>query len=269
MTPKSILPWYLKLPAKIALSRLPISRATWQRLDLFRAGGMDCDHYAREVFCGHLRACGLRSLHGLTVLELGPGNGLLTAKYATELGASHVWLIDSECLLSANNTESTVRTTYLTNGLQSLRQIRHRSIDFVFSNAVLEHVRLHELQPTITELSRIIKVTGVASHQIDFRDHLQNALNNLRFSERIWESEFMASSGFYTNRVDWSAMREMFQKSGFVITRESLTHWESLPTQQSKMASPFNSFPPERLATMGAFVVMRPAASRLAVPNVE
>jgi hypothetical protein len=26
-------------------------------------------------------------------------------------------------------------------------------------------------------------------------------LNNLRFSERIWESEFMAKSGFYTNRI--------------------------------------------------------------------
>jgi hypothetical protein len=36
-----MIPWYVKIPAKIVLSRLPVNPLTWQRLNLFRAGVMD------------------------------------------------------------------------------------------------------------------------------------------------------------------------------------------------------------------------------------
>jgi SAM-dependent methyltransferase len=188
-----MIPWYVKIPAKVVLSRLPVSGKAWQKLHLFRAGGMDSDQYARSIFDKHFDATGFSDLSNKTVLEIGPGNGLLTGKYANELGAAKTWLIDSEPIA---DVEPFPNTVYLTEGLKSFREVPDASVDFLFSNAVLEHIRLKEFVPLVMEMKRVLKPEGIASHQIDFRDHLQYALNNLRFSERVWESEFMAKSVF-------------------------------------------------------------------------
>lgn len=42
---------------------------------------------------------------------------------------------------------------------------------FFFRNAVLEHIRLKEFLLQVLEMKRVLKPEGVASHQIDFRDH--------------------------------------------------------------------------------------------------
>jgi 16S rRNA A1518/A1519 N6-dimethyltransferase RsmA/KsgA/DIM1 with predicted DNA glycosylase/AP lyase activity len=57
---------------------------------------MNNDEYARSIFYKHFDATGFSDLNNKTVLEIGPGNGLLTGKYANELGAAKTWLIDSE-----------------------------------------------------------------------------------------------------------------------------------------------------------------------------
>lgn len=139
-----MIPWFVKIPAKIVLSRLPVSGKAWQKLNLFRAGVMDSDATARPVFNQHFSATGLPSLKGKTVLELGPGNGLLTGKFAHELGAVKTWLIDSEPIAEIQYFPNTV---YLSEGLKSLRSVANRSVDFLFSNAVLEHIRLKEFSP--------------------------------------------------------------------------------------------------------------------------
>ncbi len=246
-------PWFIKIPAKIILSRLPVGERTWQRVNLFRAGGMDSEAYARSVFDQHYKASGLGGLHGCTILELGPGNGLLTGKFAGELGATRIWLVDSHPIAEP---ASFPNTTYLSDGLKSLRMIPDASIDFAFSNAVLEHVRKREFGPIVKEIRRVLKPRGVTSHQIDFRDHLQYALNNLRFSERTWESEFMANSGFYTNRLSWAHMKSVFEASGFAVQSERLSQWDKLPTPRSAMAQEFRDVPLEELLVMDCHAVL-------------
>lgn len=220
------LPWYAKIGAKIILSRLPVSPTTWQRLNLFRAGVMDDREQARIVFYRHFSATRLPNLHDMTVLELGPGNGLLSAIFAAALGARFTWLVDNEKLSETRTVEG---GAYLTNGLESLKTIPSASVDYIFSNAVLEHVRLKELAPTIREMARILKPSGIMSHGIDFRDHLGGQLNNLRFSEKLWESPLFASSGFYTNRVSWPAMQRMFEDSGLTVECADAWKWPSPP----------------------------------------
>lgn len=105
-------------------------------------------------------------------------------------------------------------------------------------------------------MSRVLKPDGIASHQIDFRDHLQYALNNLRFSERVWESDFMAQSGFYTNRLPWVKMKEILEKQ-FTVSVVHRDCWPSLPTPRSKMSLPFSSMPEQDLLTMGIHIVLR------------
>jgi hypothetical protein len=137
-----MIPWYVKIPAKVILSRLPVSGKAWQKLHLFRAGGMDSDQYARSIFDKHFSAAGFSDLTNKTVLEIGPGNSLLTGKYANELGAAKTWLIDSEPIADVVPFPNTV---YLTEGLRSFREVPDGSVDCLFSNAVLEHIRLKDL----------------------------------------------------------------------------------------------------------------------------
>ena len=51
---KALMPWRLKLGAKIVLSRLPLGYGLWQRLQLFRHGQMTDLDYAERVFAGHV-----------------------------------------------------------------------------------------------------------------------------------------------------------------------------------------------------------------------
>jgi ubiquinone/menaquinone biosynthesis C-methylase UbiE len=247
-----MIPWYVKIPAKVVLSRLPVSGKAWQKLYLFRAGGMDNDEYARSIFNKHFDATGFSDLANKTILEIGPGNGLITGKYANELGAAKTWLIDSEPIAEVEPFPNTI---YLTEGLKSFREVPDASVDFLFSNAVLEHIRLREFAPLVMEMKRVLKPEGTGSHQIDFRDHLQYALNNLRFSERIWESEFMAKSGFYTNRIPWAKMQAILEEH-FSVRIKNRNSWPSLPTAQKKMSSPFNAMPEQDLMTLDCHVVI-------------
>lgn len=284
---KRRIPWFVKIPAKILLSRLPIRARRWQDLNLFRAGPMDQPKYAYDIFRKHFDVIGRTDLQGCTILELGPGNSLLTALFARCLGANRTLLVDSERLAtedisifekagrilselgcpvprmdgasSMTAVLGSLNAAYLTCGLESLQALPDGEVDFLFSNAVLEHIRLSEFATLMKETRRVLKPCGVASHVIDYRDHLQNGLNHLRFSEQVWESEFMARSGFYTNRLTWPAMTHVFEAVGFDSEPHSLQRWpEGLPTMQRRMAHPFRDKPTEELMTMLAHVVLRP-----------
>lgn len=282
---KTKTPWFLKIAAKILLSRIPVSAKRWQQLNLFRAGVMDDPELAFQVFRKHLNGAGYDDLSGMTVLELGPGNSALTALFAHAFGATRTWLVDAEELASQDaaiferaekmlvnrgfpkiglapipSVSAALKIThaeYLTDGLGSLRRIGDSQVDFLFSNAVLEHIRLADFVPLVHEMRRVLKPKGVASHQIDFRDHLDESLNNLRFSARVWESDFMARSGFYTNRLPWAVMKQMFEEAGFSIKLVAVENWPNgLPTPLSKMAVPFKKMPVDELMVMGVHVLL-------------
>ncbi len=103
-----------------------------------------------------------------------------------------------------------------------------------------------------------MKPNGVASHWIDYRDHLQEGLNNLRFSEYIWESEFMANSGFYTNRLTKSEIRAYFEHAGFSVEVYDKELWpRGLPTPQRAMYKPFTAMPEHALMVMTNWLLLR------------
>ena len=282
------IPWYLKIPAKVVLSRLRIHYDVWRSLNLFRAGRMDNPETAFEVYRMHCAAAGFANRQGYTTLELGPGDSMLTALFARSAGAAHTILVDHRTLAttqiglfgiaeemlirkglpapgataakSFESVLSLLNCRYMVDGLASLRSLPGASVDFIFSNAVIEHVRKRDFAETAREMHRILKPEGVASHWIDYRDHLQDELNNLRFSERVWESPFMANSGFYTNRLPWPAIREMFEQAGFVVEIRDTQLWPGgLPTPQRSMREPFCSTPEKELMVMTNWVLLRKA----------
>ena len=239
---KRRLPWQLKVPLKLMLSILPVPFSAWRRLGVFRHGGMNLADYALQVFrrcCTPVNG----NLAGMTVLELGPGDSIASGLLAHAFGACHTYLVDTasyasrdirlylrmirewvrvgvpvDQLLSCVSFEALcarANITYLTHGLSSLKALSRRSVDFAFSNAVLEHIPRAEVFETITELRRILTDRGCSYHQVDLKDHLAGALNNLRFRDRLWESAWFARSGFYTNRLRYSDFLSLFIAVGF------------------------------------------------------
>ena len=89
---------------------------------------------------------------------------------------------------------------------------------------------------------------------------MANGLNNLRFSEKFWESKFMSSSGFYTNRLRKSEMMEYFKKSGFNVTIMNETKWDKIPIDRSKLYGPFKSYSDDDLIISTFSVLLSPLA---------
>lgn len=145
----------------------------------------------------------------------------------------------------------------ITNGFESWREIAAESVDLIFSQAVLEHVRKREFLETQEECFRVMKRGAVASHRVDLRDHLGGALNNLRFSEWVWESEFFARSGFYTNRIQMGEMLHLFTCAGFEVQLIETQRWPVLPTPREKLDEIFVSLPDDALNISGFDVLLR------------
>ena len=285
---KSVIPWWLKILSKLILSRLPVSYNLWKSIGLFEHGQMESIEYSFQVFEKHFSKSKLPPQ--FISLELGPGDSLLSALIAKAHGGSVSYLVDSGNYANQNleiykSAEKFLKTHYagtitfpdtsslnslkeicdayschyLTSGLASLKLLETESIDFIWSQAVLEHVRQAEFLETMVELRRILKPNGICSHVVDLRDHLGGALNNLRFTDKLWESDFMASSGFYTNRIRYSEMLDIFSKAEFLVEVTHITRWEALPTAKLKMADRFKSFPDSELCISGFSVLLKPA----------
>lgn len=263
---KQHIPWQAKIIAKVILARLPFSYQNWAALNLFRHGAMADPAYARTVFALHIKdAFGEREPPaGLTYLEMGTGDSVASAVFAAALGAKKTYLVDVGDFITRDmafyrqlddrfdNFDDMMEychATYLTDGLSSLKTIPDNSVDFIWSHATLEHVRHAEFDETMNELYRIIKPGGVMSHEIDLKDHLGGKLNNLRFSPDLWESEWMATSGFYTNRLRPYEMADSMRQAGFTIEEDRRSRWDALPTPRSKMAAPFKDQPEDELLT--------------------
>ena len=283
-------PWWAKMGAKIALSRIPVPYSLWRALGVFRHGDMHDPEHAFSVFKAHLdRALAYWPVRpGFTCLELGPGDSLLSGVVARAFGASRVYMVDSgdyaikhvspyrrlaallhvrgmavpeaERCSSIEELEQTCGIIYLNNGTRSLAEIEDGSIDYFWSQVVLEHVPRHEFPVLLRELRRIVCDSAVGSHSVDLRDHRGGALNSLRFSERAWESSFMSRSGFYTNRIRFRAMLEMFRGAGFDAHVVKAIRWEALPTPQHSLAEPYHSMDADDLRVAEFEVVMWPSA---------
>ena len=287
-TVRQRIPWQAKVVAKLLLARMPMKYSAWRRMSIFRHGAMHTAEYAWSILSQHLGEYMMpNGLCGKTVLELGPGDGITSGLLTSLYGAEHTTLIDVgtfatrdlshyrsilnnwklrgldvSALLECSTFEDLCnvgRTTYLTAGLDSLREVEPNSVDMMFSNAVLEHVRRAEFRETIEELWRIIREGGRSSHGVDLGDHLGNALNNLRFSDSVWESRLLANSGFYTNRIRFGEMCEVFSEVGFEIEVPRTWEWDRLPTPRRKLHRGFRSLPDSDLLVSAFDLVARKA----------
>jgi hypothetical protein len=277
------LPWRAKLHLKLLLSRLPLPYRFWKGIHLFQHGRMERGGYALGVFRRHLLAGA--PPRPFTTLELGPGDALATALIAKAHGAERTWLVDTGAYAtrdpgvylrlaellrgqglpvpsgwsSCEGMLDACGARYLTGGLNSLAAIPSASVDFIWSQAVLEHVRRHEFAQTLGEFRRCLSARGRMTHQVDLADHLGGALNHLRFPAGQWESPRWVKAGFYTNRLRLSHILDLVKAEGFRIDDLEVDQWDRLPTPLAALDPAFRELDEGELRTRSFFMVCSPA----------
>ena len=282
---RTLTPWWVRLAAKLALA--PVPYRVWQNLSLFRHGDMRRGPYVIGVFEKHSGFVG-RLPPEPVLLEIGPGDSIGSALIGSAIGAERTYLVDVgpyvssdvklyrriACSLAdagyvvpditrARNMHEVLdllRAVYLTDGVRSLASIPTGSVDFAWSNSVLQHVRRGDVPIVATELRRVMKRDGVSSHSIDFRDMLGGGLNQLRMPETFWESAWVRRSGAYTNRLRISEMLAIFQVAGFSVEIVSQKKWTAPPTPRTAMSASFGQMSSDDMLTYHADVVLRPVA---------
>lgn len=288
---KPYVPWWVKLIVKLSIAGAPLKRSHLNKFGICIHGEMTNIDYARNVFKGHTKAAGLSdggALRGKTILELGPGDSVATAAFAYQHGAKAI-LVDVgdfaanetdlyEALISApgdsadaqqSKVEPLTRDQFLkvcgasyhTFGLTSLAAMPSSSVDFIFSQAVLEHIPRADFHTCIAELHRILRPNGIASHVVDFRDHLGDSLHSLRFPDHIWESKLFAESGFYTNRLRLSEVVNAIKETGEDVKVCSYKQFATLPVRRSRLNGKYKSMSSEDLLTKEAHVVSQKTVS--------
>ena len=265
------MPWWLKFGGKIATGALGLGRVL-HVLGVYSHGRVDVSrHY--EVFSRHYDAVQDTLPEHFTMLELGPGYSLASAVFAAAAGAKHTYFVDEGAYAHTASIEEAQRLlrtthgsapdsvayTYLTEGLVSLARIPDASIDFIFSNSVLEHVRKDELLPLMRECRRVLAPGGVCSHWIDLKDHLGASLHSLRFSEAFWEGPLVARAGFYTNRLRYSQLRTLFTRAGFACRVLTTAQFTGPTLQAAKLHPQFRALSEKDLTTAGMHVLLNAA----------
>ena len=270
------------------MSRLPIPYGLWRRLGIFRHGAMNDPELAIRTFRRYFeRANANRSISApFNSLELGPGDSILAGITSKAFGARKVYLVDTgpyaetdvdachrtaallrDCGLTPPEIDGAKSLTdildrcdisYLTGGISSLSPIPDGTIDFCWSQAVLEHVYRDQFPSLLRELRRVMHEGAVGLHGIDFRDHLASGLNNLRFREHVWESHWFRRGGFYTNRIQCHLMTQLFEDAGFEVSVLERNLWPAVPLPRRKMASPFRDMNDDQLRVADAELLIRP-----------
>ena len=284
---KKIIPWWLKLTIKVFLAKLNLNYRLLKGFGIFVHGDMNIPARAYEIFSTHFSTSKIALPLGSNfhLMELGHGDSVFTALIAKAIGVEKSWLVDVGQFASLESSALHEMLAYLEkkrfqlqfpsaisrleevlgfcnceykiNGVKSLKNIQSRSIDYCFSNAVLEHIDRDQFTRLATELSRVLKINGVCVHRIDFKDHLGGGLNNLRFPSSLWETSLFKKSGLYTNRLRFSEIIKIFQDSGFDCHVSRKVVWDSSPISRHNLAEEFKLLSNQDLLVSGADLILR------------
>ena len=83
-------------------------------------------------------------------------------------------------------------------------------------------------------------------------------MNSLRFSETLWEAPWFAPrSGFYTNRLRFSAILDHFRAAGFEADVRLIERWDEIPLARAKLDAAFRDLAEDDLLINGALIGLR------------
>jgi len=134
--------------------------------------------------------------------------------------------------------------------------LRDRSVDLIYSHAVLEHVG--DLRGVYETMHRWLKADGTMSHQIDFKCHGKADTWNghWTYSDLAWKV-VVGRRPYLLNRAPHSEHVRLLSESGFEIVSDNVTCTPSV-LKRRDLAKRFRGLSHADLTTSGAFVVAVP-----------
>jgi hypothetical protein len=256
-----------KTPALEAIAYLAHNNLLYRWVNFSGDGDFSIDRESIDQRCRELAAqytsiCPV-PLAGKTVLEIGTGRSTLTAHYfASMTGAARVYTYDSFEQVYYHIDKEVIerrfpdagKVTYL-HGPDGLAKI-DGPVDFIFSNAVLEHA--WNTRELADEMERLSGPGTVLCHAIDFRSH--NRFDSLgplyfhTFSEKFWH--MMASRTGMPNRLLISDYRNLFRERGFSFEVIESTQFTEEEVNRALSTYLKGKFPPDAKKDLGVATIL-------------
>ena len=127
-----------------------------------------------------------------------------------------------------------------------------RSVDMIFSQAVLEHV--DDLEAVYGAMSRWLRAGGFISHQIDFRSHGTASSWDAHWALPDWLWRLVRGRRAYLiNRQPISTHRALLDGHGFRVVFEQPVELPRIVVD-GRLAPRFRRIPASDLGTSGAFL---------------
>jgi hypothetical protein len=131
--------------------------------------------------------------------------------------------------------------------------IREHSVDYLYSQAVLEHV--DDLAGVYPAMRRWLRPGGAMSHQIDFQSHGKADTWNghWTYGDLTWKL-VAGRRAYLLNRVPRSEHIRLLEESGFTLVQEIATRSPSA-LRRGALARRFRTLSEDDLTTSGTFVL--------------
>lgn len=274
---KDILPWRIRLWLHLFFARYPqfYVRGIRQKKNTLMQ--------TEEILEKHMQNMGLTDFKDKVVCELGPGDSLYHGVLAYQFGAKQMYMLDiadlagGEAKFTVSNMQlkrpmpackkgetwksylKKINIKYLTDGIQSYYEVPDNTVDVLFSNVVLEHVRLDIFEETVKQMNRMCKMGGLCSHVVDYKDHLGGGLNDLKIPTEKWESELYKKMPNYVNRILYFDMIDIFKANGFALVRKpEFKMRKKVPIARDKLISEYqNKSEKELRIALASFVLKK------------
>lgn len=153
--------------------------------------------------------------------------------------------------LKGNQPKSTSPISYVAPWFDT-SLIKEGTIDWIFSQAVMEHV--DDLDLVYSACNKWLRPGGVMSHQVDFRSHgtASSWDGHRAYSDTVWRL-IRGARPYLINRQSLDAHRRIVNNIGFQFVDEAII--QTTPTlQRRELASRFKSLSNDDLRASGAFL---------------
>ena len=182
---------------------------------------------------------------GLSIVEIGPGSDFGVQLILASMGAN-ITLVDrfltqfdsdyhprlyaeiakrwdgpaAELEAALNGGHEATSLRLVPEQAENMKSIADGSTDFVYSNAVLEHVA--DIVAVTSELARITKPGGSGMHQIDMRYHrdFSRPLEHLVMREEDFQDSAPKIAFDFGNRLRMLEFGAYFAAAGFTVLEE-------------------------------------------------
>lgn len=133
--------------------------------------------------------------------------------------------------------------------------INHNSMDFIYSQAVFEHVE--DLENTYKAMNQWLKPDGLMSHTIDFKSHgtTESWNGHWTYSDFEWKI-VKGGQSFLINRQPCSKHIELHSKHGFKIIENKPTKLKN-KLNPNQLSNKFKNLSDKDITTSGVYILSK------------